>query len=125
MPLRHQTFPITTSAGGAATVLGTAVSLAKLYAIEYQPGTLATGATLTVTCEDGVYSKPLLTLANAGTSNLMQYPRDLMNAVADGSALTGAAGGDRCQPVLNGVLKVAIASGGNALSGTVIIYYDI
>jgi hypothetical protein len=52
------------------------------------------------------------------------YPRDLVHAVADGAALTGTAGGDRTMPILAGVLKVTVASGGNAKSGKLIIYYE-
>jgi hypothetical protein len=121
--IKRQLFSLTCDAGGNASVTGRAI-IGKLVAISYRPGTIATGATLTVTCEDGVYSKPLLTLANAGTSNLTQYPRDLMNAVADGSALTGTAGGDRTQPIMNGAPKVVIASGGSGGVGSVIVYYE-
>ena len=123
--MRKLVFDITTNGSGAATVNAELSVLGKLYAIEYQPGTIATGATLTITCEDGVYSKPLLTKANAGTSNVEYYPRDLVNAVADGSALTGTSGGDRVQPFLSGKVKVVIASGGNTLTGKVIVYYEV
>jgi hypothetical protein len=114
----------TCSAGGDATATGESV-LGKLYAIEYQPGTTATGATITFTCENGVYSKPLLTKASAGTSNTMFYPRDLQHAVADGAALTGTAGGDRALPLMSGSPKLVVASGGNATSGKAIIYYEV
>lgn len=120
--MKRQLIPITTDASGDASVLGKAV-LGKLYAIEYRPGTIATGATLTVTAESDS-SKPLLSKSSAGTSNLWFYPRDLVNAVADGAALTGTAGGDRALPILNGVPKVVIASGGNGGIGSVVIYYE-
>jgi len=119
--MKRQVLAITTDGSGDATVFGYAV-LAKLFAIEYHPGTIDTGATVTVTCE-GDASKALLTKASAGTSNLLFYPRDLVHAVADGAALTGTAGGDRAMPILNGTPKVVIASGGDTLSGTVIIHY--
>lgn len=127
--MKSQSFPYTTSAGGAATVYadGSATPQsavkAKLYAILYAPGTTDTGATVTVTCE-GTGSKPLLTKATAGTSNLWFYPRDLQHAVADGAALTGTAGGDRALPVLDGYIKVVIATGGNVTSGKLIAYYE-
>ena len=98
--------------------------IGKLYAIEYRPGTLDTGATIIVTCESDI-SKPLLTKASAGTSNVLFYPRDIVHAVADGAALTGSAGGDRAQPLLNGYIKVVVASGGTSVSGgSLIVYYD-
>ena len=120
--MNRQILSITTAADGSAAVSGQAV-LGKLYAIEYRPGTIATGATITATCE-GDSSKALLTKANAGTSNVVFYPRDLVHAVADGAALTGTAGGDRCLPILNGTLKITVASGGNGGVGSVVFYYE-
>ena len=120
--MNKQTVSFTTSAGGAATEIGKVIS-GKLYAIEYQPGTTDTGATIVVTCV-GIGSKPLLTKASAGTAVAWFYPRDLVHAVADGAALTGTAGGDRALPILAGVLKVAVTSGGNAKSGKVIVYFE-
>jgi hypothetical protein len=112
---------LTTTAGGDATGYTGGVN-GKLYAIEYLPGTLDTGATVTVTCGDT--NKALLTKASAGTSNVMFYPRDLVHGVADGAALTGTSGGDRALPVLFGRVKVVIASGGNVATGRVVIYYE-
>jgi len=120
--MKRQILSWTTSAGGAATVIGEAV-FGKLYAIEYRPGTTATGATVTITCE-GDSSKPLLTKATAGTANVWFYPRDLVHAVVDGAALTGTAGGDRDQPIMHGKPKVVISAGGDTLSGSAIIYYE-
>jgi len=120
--MNKQTISFTTAADGSATALGHVVN-GKLYAIEYQPGTTATGATITATCE-GVGTKPLLTQANAGTAVLWKYPRDLVHAVADGAALTGTSGGDRCLPILAGVLKVVVASGGDTKTGKVIFHYE-
>ena len=118
----RQVLTYTTAANGSASVTGSA-ALGKLYAVEYQPGSTDTGATLTLTCE-GDATKPLLTKASAGTSNSWYYPRDLVHAVADGAALTGTAGGDRTQPLLAGKFKLVVASGGNAKSGKVIVYYE-
>ena len=120
--MQKQILSYTTSAGGAATVTGN-VAFGKLFAVEYQPGSTDTGATITLTCE-GDASKPLLTKATAETSNSWYYPRDLVHAVADGAALTGTAGGDRTCPILSGALKWVVASGGNAKSGKVIAYYE-
>lgn len=109
------TVSVTTNGSGDGSALGDqAVGL--LYAIEYQPGTIATGATLTLTCESDT-SKPLLTKASAGTSNSWYYPRDLAHGVADGAALT-----DRVIPIFHGKPKVTIASGGDTKTGKVIFY---
>jgi len=120
--MNKQTIEFTTASDGSATALGHVVE-GELYAIEYQPGTTATGATVTCTC-NGVGVKPLLTKASAGTAVAWFYPRDIVHAVADGAALTGTAGGDRAKPILAGVLKVVIASGGDTKTGKVIFYYE-
>lgn len=119
--MKRQVLTVTTDAAGDGSATGSAV-LGKLVAIEYRPGTLDTGATLTVTCESDT-SKPLLTKTTAGTSNVWFYPRDLVHAVLDGAALTGTSGGDRAMPILGGAPKVTIASGGDTLTGTAIVYY--
>ena len=111
--------PLTCDGSGNASVALDA-QLGKLFAVVYQPGTIATGATLTVTCSNGTTTRTLLSKANAGTSNVTFYPRDLVNASADGAALTGTAGGDRCLPLVLGKLTVAIASGGNGGAGSAI-----
>jgi hypothetical protein len=113
---------VTTIADGSGSAFGDSV-VGILYAAEYQPGSIATGATITLTCESDS-TKPLLTKANAGTANAWFYPRDLVHAVADGAALTGTSGGDRVAPVLHGRLKVAIASGGDTKTGKVIFYVE-
>lgn len=114
---------LTCDASGDASVTSPSWVFGMLYAISYLPGTIATGATVTVTCE-GPLSKPLLTKANAGTSNAVFYPRDLLNGVADGAALTGTAGGDRGLPIMDGKVKVVVAAGGNAGAGGLIVYYE-
>lgn len=128
--MKRQLFPITTAADGSATV-GQSTTTAKpaiigeLFAIKYMPGTIDTGATITVTCVAGDGSaKPLLTKATAGTANLWFYPRDLVHAVADGAALTGTSGGDRTEPLLDGQIKIVVASGGNGGVGSVTVYYE-
>jgi hypothetical protein len=117
--------PFTTNGSGAVTAKAEHSVFGKLYAVEYQPGTIATGATITLT-GNGPYgsSKPLLTKANAGTANVWFYPRDLVHGVEDGAALTGTSGGDRVCPLLNGVPQIAVASGGATLTGKVILWYE-
>ena len=99
----------------------------KVYAIEYRPGTMATGADLTITCIglDGA-TKPVLSLSNAGTSNIWIYPRDLVHAVLNAAALTGTSGGDRCAPLLQGKVRVDVAQCGATTIryGTVIVYWE-
>jgi len=79
---------IVTDASGNATVY-IAPSINRglngfLVCLKYTPGTIATGADLTITGEtSGI---PIMTKADAGTSNVFYYPRALLNAVADGAA---------------------------------------
>lgn len=120
--MRTITLKLVTDGDGAATVNGERSIFGRLYAIEYRPGTIDTGATVTITCE-GASSKALLTKANAGTDNTFYYPRDIVHAVADGAALTGTSGGDRDLPILNGTPKVVVASGAATKTGYVTIYY--
>lgn len=112
----------TTAGGGGATTISARAIYGALYAVEYRPGTTATGATVTLTCV-GDATKPLLTKANAGTANLFIYPRDLLQD-NDGVDLTGAAGGDRGLPLVAGYPKVVIASGGGTKIGTIVLYYE-
>jgi len=116
--MKRQLFSFTTDTAGAATAGQSTTTpqpsiLGKLYAIKYVPGSsgIDTGATVTVTCVGNGDAKPLLTKATAGTSTTWFYPRDLVHGVADGAALTGTSGGDRALPLLDGVIKVVIASG--------------
>jgi hypothetical protein len=114
---------LVTDASGDSVVQSGQALLGKLYAIEYRPGSIVTGATVTVTCV-GDAAKPLLTKANAGTADSWYYPRDLVHGVADGAALTGTAGGDRSLPILNGYPKVVVGSGGDTKTGSLILYYE-
>lgn len=129
--MKKQYFPITTSAGGAATVYADGLAalnqpiLGELCGIAYIAGNIDTGATVTVTCEgttSGTHT--LWNKATVGTSNLFIHPRELAHNPADGAALTGTAGGDREEPILDGCIKVVVSAGGNATSGAVIVYFD-
>jgi hypothetical protein len=97
--------------------------LGKVYCVEYRPGNTDTGATITVTA-NGDVAQTLLSKATAGTSNTWYYPRSLQHNPADGAALTGTAGGDRAMPVASGYLKLVVSAGGNATSGSVLVYLD-
>lgn len=115
----------TTSTAGAATVNDTRAILGKLYAVEFVDGDLADGGGSTLTCQNtasGV-ANTLLALANPlSNADAWFYPRTLVNDQA-GAALTGTSGGDRDLPVINGVLRWAITSGGSEKTGGCIVYY--
>jgi len=85
-----------------------------LVCLKYTPGTMDTGADLTITGESS--GIPIMTKANAGTSTVFYYPRALLNAVADGAAATNAS---EFIPIKNERIKVVVASGGNGGAGSI------
>ncbi len=85
-----------------------------LVLLKYTPGTIATGATLTITGESS--GIPIMTKANAGTAVVFYNPRALNNAVADGAAATVAT---EFIPLKDERIKVVIASGGNGGAGSI------
>lgn len=111
---------VTDDSGDATVYLAHGVSRKPngfLVMLKYTPGTLATGADLTITGEtSGI---PILTVTNAGTSNVFYYPRALNNEVADAAA--GSAGTEFI-PIKDERIKVVIAQGGNAGAGSIEAY---
>jgi len=109
---------IVTDTNGDATVYLTHGISRKLNGflviLKYTPGTLDTGADLTITGESS--GIPILTKANAGTSVVFYYPRALLNAVADGAASTNPS---EFIPIKDERIKVVIAQGGNAGAGSI------
>lgn len=109
---------IVTDASGDATVyLSPGINRKPngfLVVIKYTPGTIATGADLTITGESS--GIPILTKADAGTSPVFYYPRALNNAVADGAA--GSAGSELI-PIKDERIKVVVAQGGNGGVGSI------
>lgn len=85
-----------------------------LVILKYTPGTIATGADLTITGESS--GIPILTITNAGTSIVFWYPRALLNAVADGAAATNLS---EFIPIKNERIKVVVAQGGNGGVGSI------
>ena len=85
-----------------------------LLSLKYAPGDLDTGADLTITGEtSGV---PILTVTDAGTSNVFYYPRALMNDVADA---TEGSGGTEIIPLRDDRIKVVVANGGDTKTGSI------
>ena len=109
---------IVTNSSGAATVHLTHGLSRKLngflVCIKYTPGTIDTGADLTITGEES--GIPILTKANAGTSVVFYYPRALINAVADGAE---AASPSEFIPIKDEKIQVVIANGGDTKTGSI------
>ena len=117
--LQEYSVTITTSAAQTATVYAGSRIVGTVQAIKYEPGTLDTGADLTITGETtGV---PILTQANAGTSDIWYSPRTLASANTDGTAAT-----DAFEEIwlFEERIKVAVAQGGASKAGTITFYVD-
>ena len=115
----------TTSTAGAATINDTKAILGRLYAVEFVDGTLEDGGGSVLSCQNTASgtANTLLTLANPlSNADDWYYPRDVVHDLA-GGALTGTSGGDREMPVINGVLRLVIASGGSEKTGGCIVYF--
>ena len=113
----------TTNSGGA-TITSTETVKGFLYKVKWVDGDLADAVTAVlsvVETPEGV-DETLLTLSNPdANADKNYYPRDVVHK-ADGSALTGTAGGDRIKPLVVGKLKLVIASGGSAKTGGAHVY---
>ncbi len=117
--LIEYTTAIACNGSGAATVyLGDRVR-GEIKAIRYTPGTIATGATLTITAN--TTAQAILTKANAGTSVVWYYPRAAANKVADGAASTLT---EVPIWVYNESVKVVVASGGASGAGSISMWVD-
>lgn len=108
---------IVTDASGDATVYLTHGISRKLNGflceLKYTPGTIATGADLTITTESG---RPIMTQTDAGTVAVWYMPRALLNAVADGAASTNSS---EFIPIKDERIKVVVAQGGNGGVGSI------
>ena len=116
----NQSVSITTDASGDATVYTGYVN-GRILGIIYKPGSsgIDTGAGLTITTE--TTGQAVLTKATAGTSTVFFYPRAQVHDAADGAALTldGTRKNVDYIRAVNERIKVVVASGGNAKSGSI------
>jgi hypothetical protein len=110
----------TTSAGGALTVVAESAIVGMLYAVQWIDGTFDDGVDAVISTGGSDVPRTLLTLTDAN-DDVLYYPRDVQHGLT-GAALTGTAGGDRCLPLICGLLQVAITSGGNAKTGGCVLY---
>lgn len=118
--MRDYRISVTTDGSGdGSTTLAAPVTPGVVMAIDYLPGSIVTGATITITDEvPGGGSLTLLVKASAGTSNVRFYPRVLKNLNTDGSTITG----QYDMPLVVGKLKLLVASGGATKTGAVVVH---
>ena len=116
MSIKHTAIPILTNGSGAATVYSPTPVDGFLAAIRVQIGTLAAGATdLTIT--DDATGMALLTITDIA-ANTDYYPRGAAVSPAN-AAITNS-----FVPIpLTGKVKVVVAQGGAAATGTVHIWW--
>lgn len=117
MYIESHTVTLTTDASGDCTAYSSNVT-GRILAIRYKPGTLDTGADLTITAD--ATGAAIITLTNAGTSNVSYYPRVQVHGPT-GAALTYDGTRTINEPpfVSNERIKIVVAQGGNALTGTI------
>lgn len=105
--MRRITLSGTTDTAGACTVTyEEALTGLVLYAVQLVDSDLSDGVDITLTCENGDLSIPLLSYANFNV-DLMVYPR-----VAEANGTDGTASGGTCMPLIFGKPKMVIAQGG-------------
>lgn len=107
----------TTDASGDLTITSTenVVGNIEKVIMDYDDGD--TGADLTLTNES-VTSEAVLSITDAGTSDLVWYPRNLGSKVADGTS--GSVPANKI--FVTGKFKIVIAQGGNAKNFRFMIY---
>lgn len=117
------TVSITTDASGDATVY-TQGTYGEVRAIRYVPDAstpLDSGADLTIT--DNGTGLQVITITDVGASARNFAPRMLTMTTIGAPALYAAGGTDVLDPIpVGGAIKVVVASGGNAKSGTLYIF---
>lgn len=116
----------TTNGSGAATVNGTEAIFGKLYAVEWVDGTLSDGGSATITAQNtasGV-ARTLLTLANPLiNADAWYYPRHATHDEAGAGITYDGTREVHDLPVINGVPRVAVTSGGATKTFSCILYY--
>jgi hypothetical protein len=105
------------NASGAATAYSVPV-MGRVLAVLYTPGTLDTGADLTITTETTLQT--ILTLTNAGTSALVKYPRvPVHDETGAAATLDGTRAARDYAFVCNERIKIVVAQGGVSLTGSI------
>ena len=117
--------PFTTTAGGAATEYPTFwPGASRVLAVVYDRGDVDTGADLTLSYDRYDVVETVLTITNAGTSDVIWYPRRIVQDNV-GADLTGLAGGDVEPYLLMGRPKLVVAQGGATKTGALILVVQV
>lgn len=119
--LRKITKAIVTDASGNATVVIGQNIRGYLHALYYRPGTIVTGADLTITAT--TTGAPILTKVNLGTGNSWLYPRALPTNANSATGPLGTVPSERI-PLLDESVTLVVAQGGNTLTGAIDLIWD-
>ena len=113
----------TCDSDGALTVAGQTAINGHLEAVEWIDGDFANGVDAVISAynTNSGTDNTLLTLTNAD-NDAWYYPRALVHDAA-GAALTGSSGGDRNLPMINGLPRLVVSSGGDKKTGGCILYW--
>lgn len=123
MTLKELRIPFTVDASGDAVVYGSRPIFGRLIAVLYDRGDMDTGADYILTCDRYDVVETVLTITNAGTADIIWYPRRLVQSETAG-ALTGTHGGDREPYLMIGRPKLTVDEGGTSTSGAFILIYE-
>lgn len=120
--MRRISLSVTTDASGDADER-TSVAVGLLHAVHLSVGTLDDSTTTDITITDAATGHTLLAVSNV-TADAMYMPRAATHNAADGSASLYAAAGEAVLDRLpvSGEIRVVVAQGGNAKTGTLTFY---
>ena len=110
---------ITTAAGGTFDDIVGSNLTGRVAAIKYAPGTIVTGADLTITGK--TTAVPILKKTDAGTATVWYYPKVIPNKNTDASAFTDVAADIF---IYRESIRVEVAQGGDSKTGTMTFYID-
>lgn len=123
MALSELRIPFTVDASGDAIVYGERSVFARLIAVLYDRGDMDTGTDLVLTTDQYDVVETILTITNASTSDIIWYPRRLVQG-ATGGDLVGTSGGDRESYLMIGRPKLTVDEGGISKSGAIILILE-
>lgn len=120
--MRRVSVEITTAADGSATAYSPRISGA-IHSIQYEKKDFADGVDFTLTAERSGEQLWAETNVNAAT---VRYPRTATHTTAGAAALYAASGTAVLDKpgIANDRVKIVVAQGGNAKSGTIHILVD-
>lgn len=121
MAIHKERITITTAADGSATVYSSAIC-GLLHALIYVPGTIDTGAGLTIT--DDVTGHALFADTSMGTSTLYKMPRGATQSVTDTGLVYAGTDIVADRIAIVGRVKAVMASGGNAKTGYLYVVWE-